>query len=184
MRKLFSLLLATTALAFSYAAQAEDEKLFVKGAELYTLTNLHPDNINNRLYATNYQQPALMKRCTKVVVDKISKKKMLFTADGVQYTYLYHKSAVDKLDKHLELYFGKKCSNSAVTKLSATDQKGIKRGQVTKGMTKQGVIYAIGYPPKHVTPNIDEMESWTYWSNKFNRFIVHFENGKVIEIQE
>jgi hypothetical protein len=48
-------------------------------------------------------------------------------------------------------------------------------------MSKKAVLAAIGYPPQHVTPSL-EGNDWTYWSNLFNRFVIHFKNDKVEDI--
>ena len=176
----------TMATGVSIAAAADDS-IYVKGAELYTITNLHPEPTNLRLYSTNYQLVGLIKRCTKVTINSIKKKKMVFTTpDGLEYDYLWQKYAMEPLPQHLELFFGAECDEGVIAKLSEIDQKGFKRGEALVGMSRQGVIYAIGYPPKHVNPNIDGMDSWTYWRNKFSRFIVHFneETGLVEEIQK
>ena len=65
--------------------------------------------------------------------------------------------------------------------LSTTDQQGIKKGIVTKDMTKEGVKYAIGFPPEHKTPDLSGNE-WRYWENRFNTFKVNFKNNKVSNI--
>lgn len=189
MYKKILMLFAITAAAtgVNNLASAEDS-IFIKGAEVYTLSNLHPDPTKMRLYSTNYQLPGLLiERCTKITIKSIKKKKMIFTVpSGTEYTYLWQKYAIDPLPEHLKLFFGAECDASAPEKLSEIDQKGVKRGTPYVGMSKQGVLYALGYPPKHVNPDAETMDSWTYWSNKFNRFIVHFndETGLVDEIQE
>ena len=186
MKAKLSIMLTTIALAVSLnmSAYAGDETMIAEGTELYTLTNLHPDPVNLRLYATNYLQAALIPRCSKVSVTKKSKKKMKFTLEssGAEYEYLHHKKAAPEgFEANLKKYFGTECSSSEVTKLSETDQDGIKKGRVALGMTKQGVILAIGYPPEHVTPSTD-MDQWRYWKNKFATRLFYFENGKVSEI--
>lgn len=50
-------------------------------------------------------------------------------------------------------------------------------------MSKDAVLVAIGYPPITRTPTL-ESDDWTYWSNRFNTFIVYFENGKVSRIKD
>lgn len=51
-------------------------------------------------------------------------------------------------------------------------------------MTRQGVIYAIGYPPRHVNPSL-ERGDWTYWESRFDRIIVEFdENGIVTGMRD
>lgn len=68
-----------------------------------------------------------------------------------------------------------------LNQFSAVERESILAGQVKKGMSKKAVLAAIGYPPQHVTPSLDG-DDWTYWANLFNRFIVHFKNGKVESI--
>jgi hypothetical protein len=67
--------------------------------------------------------------------------------------------------------------------LSFVDQEGIQAGQAKVGMTKQGVMIALGYPAKHRTASTD-LNAWVYWKNRFNMLTVNFgEDGKVVSIQ-
>ena len=70
-----------------------------------------------------------------------------------------------------------------ISQFSSLEKKNIKEGTVAKGMSKQAVKVAIGYPPITRTNSL-ESDAWTYWSNRFRTFIVHFENNKVIRIQK
>ena len=58
----------------------------------------------------------------------------------------------------------------------------IKTGSVANGMSKDAVIIAIGYPPITGTMNL-ESNRWVYWSGRYNKFNVHFKNGKVSMIE-
>ncbi|OGP59485.1 MAG: hypothetical protein A2V65_09550 [Deltaproteobacteria bacterium RBG_13_49_15] len=69
----------------------------------------------------------------------------------------------------------------ALEKLSAADQKGIKDGKASIGMTKDGVRMALGYPAVHMTPTLED-NKWTYWTNRFKSVVVEFDSsGKVIK---
>ncbi|NOQ14410.1 MAG: hypothetical protein GQ583_08050 [Methyloprofundus sp.] len=70
-----------------------------------------------------------------------------------------------------------------LSRFSALEQKNIAKGSVAKGMSKSAVKVAIGYPPITKTPSLDG-DKWTYWSNRFNRFIVHFAKDKVTQVQD
>jgi hypothetical protein len=49
------------------------------------------------------------------------------------------------------------------------------------GMSKEDVIKACGYPPKHRTPSLN-CNTWVYWKWKIPTFTVIFDhNGKVIK---
>ena len=149
----------------------------LSGGDVYTLTNLHADPKKKRLFAVNYQQPELIPLCTKVKLDALSGKKLIFTTlnDDQTYQYFYHKkAAAEPFDIHLKRYFGSKCNAGKVNSLSKIDQAGIKAGIIKKGMSKDGVILAAGYPPRHVTPSTDVNE-WTYWKNRYNRVVIEFD---------
>lgn len=68
-----------------------------------------------------------------------------------------------------------------LSKFNADEKAAILAGEVRKGMSKKAVLAAIGYPPQHETPSLDG-DSWTFWANRYNRFIVRFKNGKVDQI--
>ncbi len=66
---------------------------------------------------------------------------------------------------------------------NSLEKKHIKSGTVAKGMRKKAVIVAIGYPPITETLSLD-VDTWVYWSGRFNRFNVNFSNGKVSNIKD
>ena len=152
---------------------------------VYTLVNLHPDEPRQRLYSVNYQQSGLIPLCSKVKIESVETRKMTFRLldSGREYEYLFHNSLRDPIAKHLDKVFGKKCDTASVEKMSEVDRKGVRSGTVLLGMTKRGVILAVGYPPEHATPSLDS-DIWTYWKNRFGKMKVNFANGKVSEISD
>lgn len=65
---------------------------------------------------------------------------------------------------------------------SELDRKGIKEGKALVGMTKDGVLTALGYPASHRTPSLIS-NSWVYWTNRWGTIRVDFDdNGKVANI--
>lgn len=70
-----------------------------------------------------------------------------------------------------------------LSRFNSQEQKNIKLGSVAKGMSKQAVQVAIGYPPVIRTPSL-EADEWVYWSSRFRTFKVNFQNGKVASIQK
>jgi hypothetical protein len=151
----------------------------------YTLTNLHPDPIKHKLYTVNYQLSSLIPRCTPVTILKMGNTAMTFKdSTGTIYSYeLHSKSTPEGFTANRNKYFGASCDNAAINKLSTLDKKGIQEGKALIGMSKQGVLYAIGYPPEHMTPSTSTSE-WRYWKNRFSTFIVYFNSaGKVDHIK-
>lgn len=187
MRKLLiASIVSWVILMFSGASLAADAQSMVNAPGIYTLTNLHPDLENRRLYSTNYQLSYLIPVCTEVEITKLSKKKMKFKVKetNIEYEYLLHRKATPGgLNANIEKHFGPDCPQNEISSLSKIDQDGIKNGQPAVGMTKRGIIIAMGHPPEHVTPSLDQ-DLWMYWRNKFARRSVTFgADGKVSELR-
>lgn len=155
---------------------------FKEGDKLQTLVNVHGDFTRKKLYAFNYQLADMIPVCSEVTVNSISEKNIVISYKGQQYNYTwdkYTKKAGQSLAENFDLYFGKSCDKAAMKKLSKLDQKGIKEGQAKVGMSKQGVIFAMGYPPIHATPSTKE-NYWLYWRNRFGKRGIQFsDKGKV-----
>ncbi len=151
--------------------------------DAFTLVNLHPDEERRQLYSVNYQQVGLIKRCEPVTIDASSKRGIQFTvkSTGRQYTYSFHDSMVGTPEAHLAKIFGASCPELPAG-LNPLDMMGIDKGTVGEGMTKQGVMLALGPPPEHATPSPDS-DQWTYWKNRWDRFVVKFDGGVVASVQ-
>ena len=154
------------------------------GGPTYLMTNLHPD-ARRRMTSLNATSPrggTLLPICTPVTLERINGRTIIFRADttGLRYIYQLHRSTRAPIEEHVQRYFGTQCPNMAA--MTPEDQAGIQNGQVYQGMTKQGVIMAIGYPPEHQTPTL-EADTWTYWATGNNRFEVYFANGVVSGIR-
>ncbi len=187
MYKFIVLAIASVFMTGCSSMQVMDQGRSMMGETVYTQTNLHPDEENARLYAVNYQLDAVMPVCTQVRMDAVSDKLLEFTRmdTGRQYQYRNHKAAAEAFPQHLARFFGFSCPRDAISRLSPLDQRGIRLGKAQPGMSKRAVLFALGHPPRHVNPDPMNADSWTYWSNRFNRFLVHFDSqGKVSRIEE
>lgn len=59
---------------------------------------------------------------------------------------------------------------------SAEIQSAIQQGMPRLGMTKEQVIMARGYPPRHATPSL-ESDRWVYWSSRLVKRTLIFRDG-------
>lgn len=67
--------------------------------------------------------------------------------------------------------------------LSPLDRQGVDEGKALQGMSKDGVMTALGYPAVHATPSLSA-DRWTYWRNRFRTMFVDFDAaGKVESVQ-
>lgn len=153
----------------------------LQGQRLYTQQTFQYEK--GRYRTTNYRKGTLVPVNTLVEVLEVgSGSAVLLLPDG-------ERVVVENIEKHtgasLEEVLRKMLSNTKVdlTPFSSLERKHIGAGTVAPGMSKRAVVVAIGYPPKHETPT-SKMNSWRYWSSKFNTFVVNFENDKVKSVQD
>ena len=60
-------------------------------------------------------------------------------------------------------------------------RKAIEAGKLMKGMTKEQVIIAVGYPQTNETPKLDG-PYWRYWWSSFGPYYVYWSGNKVSKI--
>ncbi|MFC1840348.1 hypothetical protein ACFL1N_12255 [Thermodesulfobacteriota bacterium] len=104
-----------------------------------------------------------------IVINKNNKEKILFE---------YH---AKRMQMSIQDYLKHITSSSEVSlgKLSKKDKKGIEEGKASKGMTKDGVMMALGYPATHKTPSL-KSDKWIYWANRFRTLAVNFDEDGVV----
>jgi len=163
------------------AVNAADIK---EGDTLQTLSNLHPDK--QEILSINYQLPSKIPVCANVTVKKVSKGAMVFDYEGSEYQFVldkHTKGADISLQQAAQAYFGPKCDEAKMKSMSKVDQEGIASGRAQVGMTREGVMLAMGRPPFHANPSLDVPE-WMYWRNRFARVAVQFDDkGKVTNVR-
>jgi hypothetical protein len=90
-----------------------------------------------------------------------------------------------RMNMNEEEYLGLITSPTPVSlkSFSQVDQKGIKEGKPYKGMTRKGIMTALGYPAVHRTPSLDAA-NYVYWRNRFATTAIEFDgSGKVVSIR-
>ncbi len=171
-------------IVLAFASQIAMAEIKV-GDKLQTLSNLHPDMNKSLLYSTNYQLPSIIPVCENIEVVKFKRNKMIFSWNGRNFTMAYDKhtkKAGVSMQDSLSDFFGPQCDSAKISSLNKADRDGIKSGQPQTGMTKDGILIAMGRPPHHANPNLGA-SSWMYWLNKFKKKRIDFDaNGKVIKI--
>lgn len=147
----------------------------------YTLVNLHPDNERSRLYAVNFQQRGLIPVCSEVEFLGLGAKSFKFrvVSTNRDYEYVNHKAAAEPFPDHVARFFGPTCPKEEIVALSEIDRRGIREGRAIEGMSRRGVILAMGHPPRHVNPD-QTAPSFMYWKNRFNRVEIQFGPDDVV----
>lgn len=68
-----------------------------------------------------------------------------------------------------------------LTRFPASIRAAIEAGKITKGMSREQVIMALGYPATSDTPKLDA-STWKYYWNRY-AFTVHWTSGHVSKIE-
>ena len=108
---------------------------------------------------------------------------LLTTVDeGKKISYEFHKQRMGmSIDEYIKLITSPK--QVSMKGLSKKDREGIRLGKAMVGMTKKGVMMALGYPACHRTPSLDD-SVYVYWQGRFKTLAVEFNSkGKVIRIR-
>lgn len=171
----------------SPTVRGSNAKLAIAGIEpaspVYTLTNLHPDDPRPLLWSKNFLRAGLIPVCTPVTVTRSHRTAIWFRIPGssVEYRYQNVNSANPRpFGDHLAMVFGPRCPREEIDGLGEIDRRHIEAGTVGPGMTKAGVIFAIGHPPDFQTPDLSA-DTWTYWRSRVRSFEVVFsKDGRVV----
>ncbi len=152
------------------------------GNVYYTQVSLQYEK--GRYLTTNYRKGVLLPVNSQVQLEKI-------TAGDIFVEILpdHRKLRIENVEKHTGddsvAAFSKLFNKNRVdlSRFSGMEREHIMAGKVAKDMRKQAVITALGYPPVTLTPTLQTNE-WTYWSSRYNRFIVYFSNDRVSRIMD
>lgn len=133
---------------------------------LQTNLRLHGRNATS---INNWRSRTVLPICTQVQIQAARGRRVTFVANGQRMRYTVHRSSRLPLEVHLQRLFGTACPNTAA--MSAADQTGVQQAQPFVGMSRAGVIAALGYPPDSRTPNLEAAE-WTYWGQRGNVVVI------------
>ncbi len=180
-----------TAALFINPMISEAKKEYIIEGPVYMKVNIHYQNNgkDNKASYANFTNPGAGHKILAVntpVQIKTWKRQgfiIVNTETNEEIFFEYHEPRMQMTtDEYLN-----KITSSAKTDLSSLsekDQKGIKDGIASQGMTKNGVMTALGYPATHRTPSL-ESNTWVYWGNRFKTIAVTFDDkGIVTTIQE
>ena len=153
----------------------------LKGDKLYTQFSLFYEKNIHR--TTNYRKGVFVPINTEVTFVKASKNEIdVIIPDDTDLKIVnVEKFSGENINGIFHRTFGKNPVD--LSRFSAKEKNSIVAGEVEPDMSKDAVIAALGYPPKHQTPSL-KSNQWRYWHNRFNTFIVHFEDDKVKNVQE
>lgn len=170
---LLSLALLGTACGGGYALTQPDQTYYLQ-------TNLRATSRGVVSSILGWRGTDVVPVCTPVRVTAVKSREITFEdiETGERFQYVLHRTSRLGVEEHLARYFGTSCA----PEVDAADLHGIEEGLVEVGMTRPGVLVALGYPPEHRTPNLTD-PSWMYWGES-GRVVVSFAGDRVASITD
>ena len=164
------------------ASAADKNELAAKGEKLYAQFSFFYEGDHH--ITTNYRKGILVPINTEVEFVQSSRKRITVKIPSYDAT-VNIENEEDYSGEKIDGIFNRMFAREPVKldSFSEAEQSQIKKGLVAEGMSKDAVVKAMGYPPKHKTPSLN-MDQWRYWKNRFDTQLVYFENGKVSSIQD
>ena len=135
----------------------------------YTQLRLLPVNSEVRLVGTEADRFSLKLRSGHVVV--------------FGYKEIWGGTGQKPIEEVLPQIFSREPHPVDLERMSPADRQGVELGIARLGMSKTGVVVALGSPPSHETPTLQD-DVWTYWKNSFTRFFIRFADGVVVEVSD
>jgi hypothetical protein len=134
----------------------------------------------------NYDYPdkIVLPAGTRVRVVRADYSEAVFVPEGETERYSivfrYGRKVLRPADYYARLFV----AEDPRTNLGSADVRdAVRRGELTKGMTKYEVIVARGFPPAHRTPSTDA-DDWLYYTQRKLCEQVHFVDGRVASIEQ
>ena len=123
---------------------------------------------------------------TPVHIIEVRKKSVTFQPEGhpvITLEYEYGEKVHQPFEQYLDrIFVGRNPVHKFGRKHDRLEQS-VLEGRVVKGMSKEQVAMALGYPPAHKTLSL-EQDSWTYWESSRHDYVVWFVKGRVDRVQQ
>ncbi len=165
---------------------SEGKSDFIIEGPVYLKVNIHyQDNgKDSKASYANYTNPGaghmILSVNTPVKIKKWRRKGFIIIDEDTNREIFFEYSE-GRMQMSQEEYLDKitSASKTDLGRLSDKDRKGIKEGAAGAGMTKDGVMIALGYPATHKTPSPDS-NTWIYWTNRFGTIAVTFDDNGIV----
>ena len=116
---------------------------------------------------------------TSVMVDFSRENEILmYLEDGRTVSFGYHRTRMKMTpQEYVEQITSEQ--PASLDDFEGIDRQGVQEGKALIGMSKAGVMAALGYPATHRTPSPDANQ-WIYWTNRFGTIAVDFDDAGIV----
>lgn len=150
------------------------------GRELWTATNLHIIK-KEYIHAKNYLAEEIFPLGTAIRLKAVSADVAIFIDNyNENYTLYWNKKNENLQFKDVfHKYFRVTSPDKMLEDVSVSILESISLGEVKRGMRKEYVLLALGYP---INKNPKKENLWIYWETKLKKRAIYFEDNNVTEI--
>ena len=173
--KLRGIVMCLLVVGCSKPSLTPEQLLYYENRTLYTCCNMHYET--DQLTDANYHVGTMLPMGTPVKVVGAVKEGFTFTAGPMTFTLDHSDGAPQEtVPLYIDKIFLHQDPKPLVTRYSQAVQDAIRESRVERGMTREQVVFSLGYPPTSRTPQIDADE-WTYWYNRWVTYQVVFDDA-------
>lgn len=145
------------------------------GREMWTATNLRI--VGDRIYWQNYLNGVILPVGTYIRFLEINGQSAIFVdQDNYQYTFSWRGQG--NFEEDADRYFTFDDPNVKLKNLDEMQLRAVEIGAIEKGMSKDLVILACGFPIEMS----DDGDTWLYWLTAEKKCAVRFEKGVIVQI--
>jgi len=148
------------------------------GKEYFTRYTFHEEK--NEHVTTNYARGAVVPINTPVTLVSMAGTQIVLRTDTGQQLKIKNEDKYTKKSITEIASLMLSAEKTPLEKLPDEVASAVRSGEMRKGMTKELVLMARGYPPAHETPSLDG-DRWVYWSSRFVKQTIVFANGRLTE---
>lgn len=171
--------------------------------KLYTTYNMWYEN-PRRMHCINYKVGTMIPAGSRISSAKLINEALdlsgpgqmaisgdtffSFSLAGDDQKYIVYFEKKWHRGKNIEDYFSMMFTaqplDERMSGFSEEEKEAVRGGYLVKGMSREAVLIAYGYPPEHRTPNL-ELNNWIYWRNKWGKKSIYFSSdGRTIKKEE
>lgn len=151
-----------------------------EGKTLYTQRNLWvADGVHE---TTNYRVGYMIPVNTRVRIGDTNERVIKVSVPGTGERFRIiniRKYTNQDIEGIFNRYFADERENLDV--FGADEREAIEAGEIERGMSKDAVLIARGFPPAHETPSI-RMDEWRFWKSGNDTRVVRFDIERVSDV--
>jgi hypothetical protein len=147
--------------------------------EGYTCCNLHYDY--DRISDANWRNLPMIPAGAKIRVVEYGANRATVEIDGkpIRIAHDYGRDR-ESVEAYVAKLVVREDPRTRIAGYPPEVQRAIFDGVVIRGMTREQVLLAVGYPPTHRTFTL-ESNVWHFWASRPGRYEVHFNSEGIVE---